>query len=98
MSLNDSLSQIQKKSKGKSNGNVSSSRPKNCSQTPQSQCDNVTITPHMDVTSRHVSLMFELQPMMPVGKLVTHQMHVMQHMYPMHEIPVGENSSCFSLL
>ncbi|KAL5080721.1 hypothetical protein RYX36_009142 [Vicia faba] len=55
------------KNKRKFNCNVSSSRPKKHSQTPQSQCGNIVSMPHMDVTSRHVSTMYGFQLMMPIG-------------------------------
>ncbi|KAI5399907.1 hypothetical protein KIW84_065012 [Lathyrus oleraceus] len=72
------------RNKRKSSNNVGSSRPKKCSQTPQSQSGNVTTTPHMDVISRHVSPMFGIQPMMPIGQLVIHQMLVVQPMCQMY--------------
>lgn len=72
------------RNKRKSSNNVGSSRPKKCSQTPQSQSGNVTTTPHMDVTSIHVSPMFGLQHMMHVGQLIIHQMLVVQPMCQMY--------------
>ncbi|KAL5076469.1 hypothetical protein RYX36_015453 [Vicia faba] len=63
---------LEMKNKRQSSCNVSSGRQTNCSKPPQSRCGNITTTPHMDVTSKYVSPMFGLQPMMHVGKYVIH--------------------------
>ncbi|MCI95987.1 hypothetical protein A2U01_0117286, partial [Trifolium medium] len=47
----------------------------------------------MTEISRQVPPMFGGPTMMPVGRPVMHPMFVVQPMYPMYGMPVGENSN-----
>ncbi|WJX29454.1 hypothetical protein P8452_18093 [Trifolium repens] len=82
VSVTESLSQVQKKTKRKPVRDVGSSRAKHCPRQPQSESGSARTNRGMDVSSTQVTPMFAGQPPIPV----------VQPVYPMFGTSTGESS------